>query len=309
MKIINRLWLSWFRRFWIGYDMDAKDATLDALILLLDDQDEMVYQSVKEKLLSFGSGILPKLETSLDAVRIPEQHRRLEQIIFHLKRVQLIDKMRDWISSDNRSLLDGWLIVSSIHHPNLSKERIERIIQKLHREIWLEISESMTSLEKVSVLNHILFSINQFSVAESETASIDLLVIDKILFSKTGDVFALSILYLILARTLHIDLLPVILANKLLLVYEDKLAATLAFGGGNEKYLYYINVAHRGAVISPKEVQFLYDRSQKYGKLVTSVESDLTLLRKLLSLMYLIYTHEGDEEKLLLAENMLELME
>jgi hypothetical protein len=94
-----------------------------------------------------------------------------------------------------------------------------------------------------------------------------------------------------------------------LLVYEDNLAASLAFGTSTDKYLFYINVAHRGSVISPKEVQFLYDKSQKYGKVVTRIETDLSLIKKLLNLMYLIYTNEGDQEKLLLTEDLLALLE
>jgi hypothetical protein len=99
------------------------------------------------------------------------------------------------------------------------------------------------------------------------------------------------------------------LADKLLLVYEDNLSASLAFGASSDKYLFYINVAHRGSVISPKEVQFLYDKSLKYGKIATRVESDITLIKKILNVMYLIYTNEGEHEKLLLTEEILVLFE
>jgi regulator of sirC expression with transglutaminase-like and TPR domain len=159
------------------------------------------------------------------------------------------------------------------------------------------------------VINHILFRINLFDISENEAPSVENIVLDKLLFSKTGDVYSLTILYLIIARNLHLDLLPIMLANKLLLVYEDNLAASLAFGDTSEKYLFYINVAHRGSVISPKEVQFLYDKTQKYGKLVTRIENDISLIKKLLNLMYLIYTNEGDQDKLLLTEDLLALLE
>jgi hypothetical protein len=99
------------------------------------------------------------------------------------------------------------------------------------------------------------------------------------------------------------------LANKLLLVYEDNLAASLAFGSQSDKYLFYINVGHRGSVISPKEVQFLYDKSHKYGKIAFRVETDISLIKKLLNLLYLTYTNEGEKEKLLLTEDLLALLE
>lgn len=289
--------------------MITTDPTIDALISLLDDQDEMVFRSVKEKLLSLGSEILPKLEEALFTAGSIEHYKKLELVISLLKREIILEQMKDWLGNDNRNLLDGWLLVSSIHHPNISKEKIEGIIHKLYRDAWLEITESMTSLEKVSVINHILFRLNNFEISNGDTPNIRNIVVDKLLFSKVGDIFSLTILYIIIARNLHLDLLPIMLANKLLLVYEDNLASTLAFGTQSEKYLFYINVAHQGSVISPKEVQFLYDKSNKYGKTVTRVETDINLIRKLLNLMYLIYTGEGDQDKLLLTEDLLALIE
>lgn len=289
--------------------MTTTDPAIDALISLLDDQDEVVFRSVKAKLLSLGSEILPKLEEALFSAGSVDHFKKLELVISLLKREIIIDQMKLWLGNDNRSLLDGWILISSIHHPSLSKEKIESTIQKLYRDAWLEITESMTSLEKVAVINHILFRINNFEISNGDAPNIGNIVLDKLLFSKTGDVYSLTILYVILARNLHLDLLPIMLTNKLLLVYEDKLSSSLAFGSQSEKYLFYINVAHRGSVISPKEIQFLYDKSNKYGKTLTRVESDISLIRKLLNQMYLFYTSEGDQDKLLLTEDLLALME
>ena len=289
--------------------MSTADPILDALISLLDDQDELVFRSVKEKLISLGTSVLPSLEEALLSTDSVLHASKLQEVIVLLKKEIIVDKMRQWIGAENRTLLDGWLLVSSVHHPNISNEKIENSIQKIYREVWLEVTESMTSLEKVAVINHILFRINNFEISSSEVPNVENLVLDKLLFSKTGDVYSLTILYLIIARNLHLDLLPIMLANKLLLVYEDNLAATLAFGASTDKYLFYINVAHRGSVISPKEVQFLYDKSLKYGKVVTRVETDISLVKKLLNLMYLVYTNDGEQEKLLLTEDLLALLE
>jgi len=289
--------------------MNTSVATIDALISLLDDQDALVFKSVNDKLLSLGAEVLPKLEDSLLKAGSPMLALKLEEIIHRLKREIVLDRMKEWISSDNRTLLDGWLLVSSIHHPSISKEKIENSIQKIEREVWLEITESMTSLEKVAVINHMIFKVNNFDLASNDIPVADNIVLDKLLFSKSGNVYSLTVLYLIIARSLHLDLIPIMLANKLLLVYEDNLAASLAFGSPSDKYLFYINVAHRGSVISPKEVQFLYDKSQKYGKVATRLESDISLIKKLLNLLYLTYTHEGEQDKLLLTEDLLALLE
>ena len=289
--------------------MPTSDPILDALISLLDDQDELVFRSVKEKLISLGSSVLPRLEEALLSTDSVVHVTKLQEVIVLLKKEIVVEKMKQWIGSENRTLLDGWLLVSSVHHPNISREKIENSIQKIYREVWLEVTESMTSLEKVAVINHILFRVNNFEISSNELPNVDNLVLDKLLISKTGDVYSLTILYLIIARHLHLELLPIMLANKLLLVYEDNLAASLAFGTSTDKYLFYINVAHRGSVISPKEVQFLYDKSLKYGKVATRLETDISLVKKLLNLMYLVYTNDGEQERLRLTEDLLALLE
>ena len=289
--------------------MNTSGTTIEALVLLLEDQDELVTSVVREKLLSLGPAIIPFLEEAILSVESPEHLFKIEGTISELKRIELTDKLKLWINSENRSLVDGWLLISSIHHPNISKEKIESSLHKIYREVWLEISDSMTSLEKVAVLNHIIFRINNFEIIGNEVPTLDSLVLDKLLFSKVGDIYSLTILYLIIARNIHVDLVPIMLANKLLLVYEDNLAASLAFGNSTDKYLFYINVGHRGSVISPKEVQFLYDKSQKYGRAAARIESDISLIKKLLNLMYLFYTNDGEQEKLLLAEDLLALLE
>jgi regulator of sirC expression with transglutaminase-like and TPR domain len=289
--------------------MANTDPTIEALLSLLDDHDELVYSSVKEKLISLGSAVLPKLENALFLAESIEQAKKMEEIISHLKKEILIDRMRFWIKNENRTLLDGWILISSIHHPNISKEKIENSIHKIFQDAWLEITESMTSLEKVAVINHILFRINLFDISDLDTPIPDNIVLDKLLFTKTGDVYSLTFLYLIIARKLHLNLVPIMLANKLLLVYEDNLATSLAFGTTSEKYLFFINVAHRGSVISPKEVQFLYDKSQKYGKGLTRIESDISLIKKLLTLLYLSYSDEGDQDRIQLTKDFLALVE
>jgi len=289
--------------------MTTSLSTLDALISLLDDQDEVVIHSVKEKLLSLGPEVLPRLENSLLMAESDDHAKKLEEIISSLKKAILIDQMKGWIRSDIRTLLEGWLLVSSVHHPSISKEKIESNINKIYREVWLEITESMTSLEKVAVINHVLFRVNNFDISANDLPQADNIIADKLLFSKVGNVYSLSILYLIIAKSIHLDLTPIMLANKLLLVYEDNLAASLAYGSPSDKYLFYINVGHRGSVISPKEVQFLYDKSHKYGKIATRIETDISLIKKLLNLLYLAYINESEQEKLLLTEDLLALLE
>jgi regulator of sirC expression with transglutaminase-like and TPR domain len=289
--------------------MTNSDQEMDALISLLDDEDELVYKSVKGKLLSLGAAVVPKLEHAILSAGSIEHLNKIEEIISCLKREIIVDQIKKWINNENRTLIEGWLLISSIHHPNISREKVENSIQKIYREAWLEITESMTSLEKVAVINHIFFRINNFDIIENDIPKAENIVLDKLLFSKTGDVFSLTVLYLIIARNFRLDLSPIMLANKLLLVYEDNLATSLAYGTTTEKYLFYINVAHRGSIISPKEVQFLYDKSQKYGKAVSRVETDISLIKRLLSLMYLIYTSEGDQVRLLVTENILALLE
>ena len=130
------------------------NVSIDTLLDLIDDHDDEVYLAVRDKLLESGPAILPVLEYALSSAVSLLQHDRLELIINQLKLSKLVEKTALWANTEDKTLLDGWILVSTVHHPAIVADKIELLIQKITRDIWLDLNDALTSLEKVSVFNH-----------------------------------------------------------------------------------------------------------------------------------------------------------
>ena len=140
-----------------------ENINIDTLLTLIDDHDEEVYFAVRDKLIETGPAILPVLEYALSSSTNLLHYERLEQIIIQLKLTRLVDKTANWANSEDKTLLDGWILASTIHHPTIIPEKIDLLIQKIVRDIWIELNDSLTSLEKVSIVNHVFHNFKKFS--------------------------------------------------------------------------------------------------------------------------------------------------
>src|SRR5665648_1082752 len=104
---------------------------IDTLLALIDDRDEEVFFAVRDKLIESGPAILPVLEYALSSSTNLLQHDRLELIINQLKLSRLADKTAQWVVSEEKTLLDGWILGSTIHYPSIASEKVDHLSIKL----------------------------------------------------------------------------------------------------------------------------------------------------------------------------------
>ena len=79
--------------------MDA-NATIKALVRLIDDPDELVYQQVRDELMKFGSDVLPVLEQSgeQDYYGLLFQDR-IENLIHDIQFETVKNQLNAWLYS------------------------------------------------------------------------------------------------------------------------------------------------------------------------------------------------------------------
>jgi len=278
---------------------------IDTLLALIDDRDEEVYFAVRDKLLESGSAILPVLEYALSSSTSMLQHERLELIINKLKLVKLADKTAQWVSSEDKSLLDGWILVNTIHHPTITPEKIDPLIRKIVGDIWIEINDSLTSLEKVSVINHIFYDLYHFELNMTDIFAPENCLITNLLVSRKGNILSLSILYCIIAHRLNLPIHAIEIDQYLILGYYDPRISKEVYGENANPYLFYINMEHNGAIIGAKELDYLVNERKESIENMNHL-SDGTLMKKLLLLLRQCYQTAGDEEKAGLTNTLLE---
>src|SRR5258705_4126090 len=130
---------------------------ISALLHLIDDPDEYVYSTVSDKIISFGKAIIPNLENLWENTINEEVQERIELLIHKL---HFRDLSNDFINWKNGSceLLQGSLLAAQYHYPEMQALQALQEIEKMRRNIWLELNNYLTPLEKINVLTSILYN-------------------------------------------------------------------------------------------------------------------------------------------------------
>lgn len=274
---------------------------LDALINLLDDPDKTVFDLVEKELLKENNEIIPVLEEKWEASFDVICQERIENLIQSLQFNETYNKLNLWINTNSkeRDLFTGFRIVDQFQYPDLNLLSIQLKIESIRKKIWLELNNSLTLLEKTTILNHFLFNINGFSVNHSNKNSSQNCFLSQIMDSKKGNSVSLSILYTILARLLE---LPVHFIdfpkNPLVAIVEPDLARKVHGKSLDSDVLFYINPSHKGAITSIKEIEY-HLRKNDYKPLhhFTEPKSDVLFIQRLLESLEDSYQALGMIEK------------
>ena len=141
---------------------DQQNKELKALIDLLDEPNESVFESIKKKILSYGSNVVPFLEDAWQNSFNDLIHERIENIIYKIRLEKTANELRSWSEKDENDLLEGFIIVSKYQYPDLEKEIILKKLEQIVKDAWLELNNELTALEKIKVINHIIFKVHGF---------------------------------------------------------------------------------------------------------------------------------------------------
>lgn len=234
---------------------------INALVKLLDDPDSGVYQAIHGKLSQLGMAVIPHLEkaweTSLDELF----QTRIENIIQEIHHTNTKTKLQKWAKSADHNLLEGAAIISQFQYPDVKYGTIVEQLEAIKKDIWLEINNNLTALEKIKIVNHIFFDVHKYSRSKAFYNSVQGFFINHVLETKKGSPIALAIIYAALCQQLDIPVYGVALPKNFILCYKDntQIAFDEEFDNG---VLFYINPFNKGVVFGKKEID-LFIKQQK----------------------------------------------
>ncbi len=232
---------------------------ISALLLLMDDPDEFVYSAVSDKIISFGKAIIPNLEDLWENTTDQELQERIELLIHRLHFRDLTEDFTNWANGD-ADLLQGALLVSKYHYPDLNPTTVMQDIEKLRRNIWLELNNYLTALEQVNVISSILYNYNKQIGVEFAYNNPDDYLINKALESKKGNAVSNGLIYLVLCELLDIPVKAVNIPRQFILAYFDpQYDIVNPVGHASEKINFYVDPMN-GHMYTQKDVDNYFKR-------------------------------------------------
>ena len=276
------------------------DSELRALISLLDDPDDIVFDEIKNKLISYGDNVIPHLEDAWENSFDHLLQDRIEDIIHELQFIAIKNELKAWNTSEDKNLLNGATIIAKYQYPDLDADKITNYVNQVKQDVWLELNENLTALEKIRVLNRIIFDIHGFYGNTKNINSPQNSYINNVIDTKKGNPITLGIIYLAICQQLNIPLHGVDVPGHFILAYAEQ----------KDTVLFYLNVFNRGTVFGREDIDKFLDQlgKEKEEKHYQPCDN-LAIIKRLIQHLVFTYDNLGYLDKKEELEEMYNLLD
>lgn len=230
---------------------------VESLIKLLDDPDTEIASHVEEKLLSYGNDVIHHLENawgqSLDSIL----QERIENLVHKIQFQNVKKELEVWHIGGSFDLLQGILIINKYQYPDLDEQKVINQLEDIKRDIWMQMIYDMSAVEKVKLINHVLYGAHGFTGNTSNHQDPQNSYISQVLESRKGNQILLAVIYSIIAQKLDIPIYGVNLPQHFILAYVDETPAESIMVSGDlfeDRILFYINAFNKGFIFGRKDV-------------------------------------------------------
>lgn len=228
---------------------------LNALVSLMDEPNETMFCEIRNKVMSFGKLAIPILEEAWVNTMADHDSDRIENLIKEIRHNEFLKDFSAWVKNSNKNLIEGLIILTKYLNSDFDEDIYKAQYEKLLRETWLEINDSLTALEKIKVVNHVIYSVYNFSGQIGSSIKSDTYFINKIFDYKMGNPLSMGILYAAIAQSLNIPVFGVNLPGHFILAYMDDLKdIRLPSEYQESDTLFYINPVNNGAIFTRNEI-------------------------------------------------------
>jgi regulator of sirC expression with transglutaminase-like and TPR domain len=181
-------------------------------------------------------------------------------LIHRLHYTDLVNDLTEWRDSAYHDLLFGALLVAKFQYPELQTTPVLQEIEKIRRNVWLELNSFLTPLEQASVITSILYNYYNLKGVEISYANPDDFFIHKVLQTKKGNTFSNGILYLILAELLDIPVRAINIPRQFVLAFfSSDYDPAIHTGNPQQKINFYVD-ASTGQPFTQKDVENYFKR-------------------------------------------------
>ncbi len=268
--------------------------SLKALLSLIDEPNPNVYLKIADSVLALGPIAIPFLKAEIENTFNPFLRTRFQWLVQQIRFKGIMRAFHRWHTSENHDLIQFLKILARLHNPAIKHAEFEKRLHALKKDIWLELSQNLTSLESIGLVNHILFNVRKFKLATAGSPSAECLFLDQFLANKAIHPMMLGAFYLGICQRLILPVFYVGLPDNFLVAF------TKAPAGEKEirKYepLFYINPLMQGVAFEKAQIEkFLELNKIKPEPQFFTPHENLAVALKLLEIVKAYYKASDDD--------------
>jgi len=233
-----------------------RTTSIDTLIKLIDDPDQLVYEQVRAEIIKAGASALPKLHDLLDFEKLSAEYiERVQSLMQDLHFSGIMENLEAWCLSSGKDLLQGLHIITTFQFPELNFESLSSQVHILERKIWLEVNRRMTAFEIVERMNIMWYSNIGLTVERTQNATPYQTFLNTVMEDLSGTPLSTGLIYSIVAQRLNLPVYGVNFPGQFVLAYIDeyrihKLIEPLGTGG----VLFYLLPIDSGKVLIRRQL-------------------------------------------------------
>ncbi|NOX85458.1 MAG: hypothetical protein GXO86_05770 [Chlorobi bacterium] len=281
---------------------------LSALISMMDEPSEVNYNSIREKIASYGKTAIPLLEDAWMKATREDDIDRIGKLIDEIRFNDIYFALENWAKFHSNDLIEAFFILTRFQYPELDEDKYRQVFDRIKKDIWLEINENLTALEKVKVLNHIFYDVYKFRGEIPQQTKISDYCLNHVMDNKKGTAIALGILYISLAQKLNIPIFGVDLHQHFVLAYMDDNQPVKSPEEYTEKeILFYIAIVNKGAAFTKNEIEHYIKKADISSKPSYFLPcSNLIIIERMVTEMVIMHRVDDNNDK---AEMLIKLID
>ena len=225
---------------------------INALLNLIEDPDDEVYQTITKRFIGFGQDVIPVLNEFQELTDDPVQVAKINAIISQISISCIETAVTNWQNSEDQSVLEASFFIAAYLNPEYDRDRLFFEIEKIRKTIWLELNDYLTPLEEINILNKIIFGHYNYKGVELDYSTINHFDPSHLLANKLSNTFPLASVYLIIAEMVGVTLLPADVPKQNLLCYVEEGSSIISVEGSD--ILFYIDPLN-GQVYTHRDVE------------------------------------------------------
>ena len=263
-----------------------------SLIRLIDDDNEFIFQNVRDKFLSYGKEAMPFLKDHFNsdnpaiAVRSKEIYELINYKFVH-------KKLRD-LSYKENFLEEAAFAIASYEYPETDYDNYKMILDKmaidLKEKIVAKYDNFVTVYDKVKMLNDYFFHEKVFKGNTKDYYDPDNSYLNRVIDRRTGIPITLSIVYMLIAGRIGIKFYGVNIPNHFIIKYKDDIDE------------FFIDVFNFGVIISKFEALHFLRQFGIYEKDFDNLPflqnaNDKDIIYRIFANLINVYEKEPNEKK------------
>lgn len=280
---------------------------VETLISLLEDNDNEVLHAVTDELLKQGVTIIPKLEHAWETANDLKLQERLENVIHNIQFVNAKNKLKNWIDSGHENLLEGAAYIAQFQYPNTNVENLTKLVDNISNDIYLSAHNQLSAIEKIRLLNYVIFELNNFNRNTANFYSPQNSFINQVIETRKGNPISLGIIYLAVARKVGLPVFGVNLPKCFVLAYLNEFRHIDSKDKSND-ILFYINPYNKGTILTRREIDnFIVQQNLKPEPEFYLPCDNKNIIYRLLTNLIIAYQKLGFDDKIKLLKDILEV--